>query len=283
MRILKNTQLKIEIIDPVTDRERLGSRYCHGGYIWQVHDLKLGPLLSGPEYPLANPTPFSGQGLPEVFEITLGQNTVQIGEDVAAIGVGLVTRQSEVKPFHVRDNLFAKSVLDWLIEEFSDRICMTTTQQFGKYSLLLQKTVSIDNRKVTSTTQIKNTGSIDLPIRWFAHPFFPKCKDEVYTKFSVEAFMPENKGFAWNDQKQIVMQQKLDWSKGCFQLLALPFGYPITITQNHPLLSQVLIECNFALAWMPIWANDRTFSFEPYFHTVLAPNQNVEWSIAYGF
>lgn len=102
---LTNAHLRLDLLDPTNpaDAARLGPRFCHGGFIWQIHDLSspadtsersgnfqpptlatpapLEPrttasacssptsiaLLSGPEYPSPTPTPFNAQGLPESF------------------------------------------------------------------------------------------------------------------------------------------------------------------------------------------------------------------------
>ena len=74
MLILKNSELTIDLIDPASDQIHLGPRFCWGGYIWQVKDNKLGPLMSGPEWPKAFPDPFNGQGLPESFRYKTRDN-----------------------------------------------------------------------------------------------------------------------------------------------------------------------------------------------------------------
>src|SRR4051812_38779822 len=112
---IENSGLRVSLLDPSADRHRLGSRYCAGGYIWQVTDSQKGELLSGPAYPAEPPT-FDGQGLPEVFEIALGQHQAKLGDDVWVIGVGLVKREGLSKPFHVRDNRKTAEFAPWKVE-----------------------------------------------------------------------------------------------------------------------------------------------------------------------
>ena len=66
---LANAELTVDLLDPTDPAEhaRQGARYCWGGYIWQVRDARLGPLLAGPQWPAPDPTPYNGQGLPESF------------------------------------------------------------------------------------------------------------------------------------------------------------------------------------------------------------------------
>ena len=90
MFTLDGENLKLWLLDPVADADKLGSRYCSGGYVWQLADARHGELLSGPCFPSPSPPPFDGQGLPEVFEIALGQDTATLGQDVWVIGVGRV-------------------------------------------------------------------------------------------------------------------------------------------------------------------------------------------------
>jgi hypothetical protein len=74
------------------------------------------------------------------------------------------------------------------------------------------------------------------------------------------------------------------WNDGSsFQPLILPFGFPIQVEQAHPTCERIRMDCHFPLAHLPIWGNEKTVSFEPYFHTIVEPAQRTEWSIAYHF
>lgn len=64
---LRHGSLRVDLLDPTSEASRLGPRFCAGGYVWQVHDDTVGPLLSGPEGPEPEPDPFNGHGLPESF------------------------------------------------------------------------------------------------------------------------------------------------------------------------------------------------------------------------
>ena len=104
MYTLKNTQLTVSILDPIADLPRLGSRYCSGGYIYQVTDSEKGELLAGPHYPDPNPVPFDGQGAPDMFFTPLSSGEVPLGGEAGCIGVGKVRRTNADHPFDVRFN-----------------------------------------------------------------------------------------------------------------------------------------------------------------------------------
>jgi hypothetical protein len=63
--LLTNDLLSVLILDPTEDTHLFGSRYCTGGYIWQIFHKKYGELLRGPHYPQKCPPVFDGQGAPE--------------------------------------------------------------------------------------------------------------------------------------------------------------------------------------------------------------------------
>ncbi|MDQ3003166.1 MAG: hypothetical protein M3Y08_18135 [Fibrobacterota bacterium] len=283
---LDSAGLRVSILDPVADRKHIGSRYCAGGYIWQVTDAAKGPLFSGPEFPNPDPRPFDGQGVPEVFEIALGAATAKVGEDVWVIGVGRVRRESPLKPFHVRNNFTIMELAPWKTVHAGAMLTMTSRQNFKDWDFSLERRVVLKGRTLISTTVIKNQGKADVPIRWFAHPFFPHAGFEC-GKLSVEcdfpSWVPVAGGFRFNAKGALERNPEHDWKSGCYQLLNLPFGAPMDIIQKHPALGEVKIECKFPVAWMPLWANENTVSFEPYYHTVLHPGSQTEWSIRYGF
>ncbi len=56
MLFLENGRLRIHVLDPVADRSRLGTRYCTGGFIFQVEDLERGaepvPCCRAPRTPM---------------------------------------------------------------------------------------------------------------------------------------------------------------------------------------------------------------------------------------
>ncbi|NLG15891.1 MAG: hypothetical protein GX556_01015 [Fibrobacter sp.] len=291
MFFIRNNQLIVSVLDPVSDRFRLGSRYCTGGYIWQIRDLSKGDLLSGPLYPDPVPSRFDGQGAPEVFETALGAENASVGEQVLVIGVGTVLRSSPVEPFHVRDNPDVVEFCSWRtkINDFS--VVMDSDQEFSKrsgetlneYRLHLQRTVSLQDRQVCSASTLKNTGICKFRVRWFAHPFFPLNSDLSCCSFSTPVSVPENPGFYLTEGKILKRHSEHNWEKGCYQPLGIKSGEPLKITQFHPLSGSVEVNCNFPLAWMPVWGNSRTFSFEPYFDTDLSPGESLSWQISYGF
>jgi hypothetical protein len=282
MYTLANGELTVAILDPVADRDRCGSRYIVGGYIFQITDASQGELLSGPEYPNPRPNLFDGQGAPDHFVTVLGE--APVGGEVAGIGVGRIRRTSDQEPFSVRHNPEVAHFLPWEVSQQNDNITMQTEDQFKDWAYHLTRTVRLHERTVQVQTAIENRGTTTLPIRWYAHPFFPLTPDRVYCKMSPVVTMPENPGYFLNEEGFICQKPDYEWEKGHFQLLDFDkSGESMTFTQRHPLVGEVTAATDFMPDWLPIWSNHRTFSFEPYYIRELAPGEAAAWSIAYHF
>lgn len=282
MLSLGNAELELLLLDPDADSERLGARYCSGGYVYQVTDRRLGPLCAGPQYPTQNPDPFHGQGLPEVFEIALGQHRAHVGDEVLVLGVGRVRRESAVKPFHVRDNPTVTERARYALTTTATAVAMTTVQSYERSALELERRVDLDGRRLESRTRVTNRGDVPLPLRWFAHPFFPLAEGGGVA-LSLEADFAENPGFAWSNDGRIVRKSSHAWASGQYLPIRTALGYELAAKQAHPKLGELDIECRFPLASLALWGNDRTLSLEPFFHTVLEPGNSAVWSIVYRF
>ncbi|HPY38900.1 MAG TPA: hypothetical protein PLM98_00165, partial [Thiolinea sp.] len=145
MYLLKNQSLQIEILDPLTDRDKFGVRYCTGGYIYQISDSQHGKLLSGPTYPESFNW-FDGQGIPDAFNWAPLRSPQTDDSEVLIIGIGIC-------------DLIAKQVKcfsDWQIAESSNELSFTTEQSFDAYALQLTRTLSLNGRTLRSHTSITN-------------------------------------------------------------------------------------------------------------------------------
>jgi hypothetical protein len=284
MYTLENAELSIDILDPETDLARCGSRYCVGGYIYQVTDASHGPLLAGPQYPDPFPNVFDGQGAPDMFVTTLGGEEAPVGGEVGVIGVGRVRRTSPIEPFQVRHNPEVIEFLPWTVERTAKSITMRTEQHVQNWAYRLERMVTLAGRALISRTTIHNQGTAPLPVRWFPHPFFPPTPDGVQCRFSIPISLPENPGYLLDAENFIYLNPDFDWQKGCF--LALEHeavNDSLTVEQRHPSVGIVTTVVDYAPAYLPIWGNANTFSFEPYLQTQLNDSQSATWRIEYRF
>ena len=283
MLTLEDSGLFVEILDPRDDEAQLGARYCSGGYVWQVSDAASGALLSGPRFPAPFPPPFDGQGAPEVFEIALGQDTAKVGDEVWVIGVGRVRRESPLRPFHVRDNPTVVERAAWSVERAPASVTMRSLETFSDFALELERTVSLRERTLTSATTFRNSGARDVPVRWFAHPFFPWSAGVECFDFSLETALPENPGFLTNPSGVVERRPEHAWTAGCYVVPTPSLGGTLEVSVRHPRGRNVQVTCRFPLAWLALWGNDRTVSFEPFHATVVAPGAASAWAIDYRF
>lgn len=284
---LENDQIAVEVLDPVQDVARLGSRYCTGGYIWQVIDHQKGALLTGPEWP-KEPNTFDGQGMPDMFFRALGAEDAPVGGEVSCIGVGRVRRTSPIEPFYVFHNRDVIEFVHWDVGDQTGAetpaVTMRTGHSFRGWAYELERSVTLRGRAVHSHTAIRNLGADSLPVVWFAHPFFPIPAGQVLCRFSIPVSMPENPGYSVNIDGFVARKAGYDWPHGWFQQLDYAkSGADMEVTQIHDAVGEVKVTTDFLPSFLPIWGNDKTFSFEPYFTRDLARGEGTAWSITYQF
>lgn len=282
MLTLADGALTASVLDPTADTARLGARYCAGGYVWQVTDAVLGDAFAGPCFPDAEPPPFDGQGAPEVFEIALGQHEAALGEEVHVIGVGRVRRESSVRPFHVRDNPSITERVAWDVATGPNTLRFRTHARFGDFAYALARTLELRERTLTSSTTLRNLGARVVPLRWFAHPFLPWASARV-CRLSLEYALPDGAALVTDHDDFIARRPDSDWSRGNYVVPRVALGGRLAVEQLHPTFGSVRARCDFPLGGLALWGNERTFSVEPFFQTLVDPGAEARFAVAYDF
>jgi len=279
MLSLSNSALTVLLLDPGSSATQplQGTRYCWGGYIWQVRDA-AGDLVAGPEYPEPQPNPFNGQGLPEAFRVreletgrlltAEGHNGIVIGAGSVAIGQG--------------NSLGLVAPAPWVVTRRPGAIEFQTTQTFGDWIVDLTRTVTLQEREIISATRLRNRGAAVLPVHWFPHPFFQLADGRISGRLPREFKVADNPAFALTDGAFAMQQSFPAGAGGHFQLLQVA-PVPLEATFSHPRLSFVRMRVDYVATKMPVWANHHTFSIEPYLQTEVAPGVERAWSTRYEF
>lgn len=280
MLTLANDTLTVELLDPVADRARLGPRFCHGGYVWQVRDARAGPLLAGPEYPNPAPTAFNGQGLPESFRWGVRGRDKLLTID-AATRRGLVLGAGDAQLDASGDAILTHPCA-WALTRQPDCLEFCARQIFGGWDLELHRTVTLAGRRLVSATSLGNHGANPLPLHWFAHPFFALTDGLISGELPGGFALADNPGFALAHGRFAMKQRYATLHDGHFDLLK-PAPVPLTITLTHPRLRFVRLTADFVADEIAVWANNNTFSIEPYLLTELAPGAAKRWSLTYEF
>lgn len=272
MYTLQNDQLSVDVLDPIADVERFGTRYCTGGYIFQVTDAEQGPLLSGPTYPDSFNT-FDGQGIPDAFNQSPLKDAKSSDTQALIIGIGLCDlEKNEVETF-----------CSWDVQQEGSGLRMHTDQEFAHYALGLTREVSLHGRTVRSSITLANTGRRPIPIRWFPHPFYPQTTSDELCRFNIPVSFPENDGYGLADSGFIARKNWPNWEKGYYQALTHEAHSNLVILQKHPIVGLVAATCSYVPSFFPIWGNKNTFSWEPFLERSAAPGQTLAWSIDYEF
>lgn len=274
MYTLGNTDLTVSVLDPLADQARFGTRYCTGGYIFQVDDARRGPLLSGanyPDYPEGF-IPYNGQGIPDAFNLSPLADARQGGPLALIVGIGVC-------------DLVADTVVEfceWEVEQLPAGLNFRTEQAFQTFALRLERLIALHGRTVRSTTRLTNTGQPFIPLRWFPHPFYPQPDTDELCRFNVPVSMPENPGYV-QAASGFIARKNFPDGRGYFQPLEMEAQTPLVVTQKHPVIGLAVGTCSYVPTWMPIWGNANTFSWEPYLERTVGPEQTVEWWIDYDF
>jgi hypothetical protein len=279
---LANSALTVDLLDPAdpTEQARQGPRYCWGGYIWQVSDARLGPLLAGPQWPQPDPTPHNGKGLPESFRHSdfHTQRPLRLRDDRGwVVGIGEVVRSADAK-------FTVTKPCTWHITPAGDALEFCTAQSGDGYGTQLTRHIALDGRTLTSSTQLTNTGERPLPLHWFAHPFFALNDRLITCDLPAGTTFAENPGYALDTASRLTFKRRFESERdGHFEQLRLPRGQPLRARVSHPLLTEIVFTTDFPPDLCPVWGNSNTWSIEPYLITELAPGATRTWSLRYEF
>jgi hypothetical protein len=270
MYSVANASLTVSILEPIADRERFGTRYCTGGYIFQVTDAKLGAVMSGPRYPDGFST-FDGQGIPDAFNLAPLDGPAGTGQALI-LGIGLCDRAKDT----------VLEFCQWEVAPGPTSLTFRTRHNFNGYQVDLERTVTLLNRTVRSATRLSNLGRPFLPVRWFPHPFYPQPAGDELCRFNVPFTLADSPGFTVAENGYVT-RKAWPWTTGYFLSVDHAAQANLVVQQRHPLLGLVSATCSYVPAFMPIWGNHATFSWEPFYERTLGPGQSAQWWIDYDF
>ena len=171
----------------------------------------------------------------------------------------------------------------WDVTHTATSIVMRTRHDFQGFQVELERTVALIHRTVRSTTHAKNTGRAFTPVRWFPHPFYPQPETDELCRFNAPVRLADSPGFAMAENG-FITRKAWPWTDGYFLPVDHQAQANLVVSQRHPLLGLVSATCSYVPAFMPIWGNHTTFSWEPFFERTLGPGRvRAEASVRMNF
>lgn len=267
---LLTDELRVQVLDPVADRALTGVRYCTGGYVFQVHDERLGPLMSGPTYP-DDFNWFDGQGIPDAFALAPVHG---VEPHALVLGVGVC-------------DLAARTVVDpctWDVTQEPGMLTFRTSHAFEGVACTLERRLTLVGRVLSSTTTLRQ-GSDEraLPVVWFPHPFFPQPADDALFRASTALRAPENDGFEVVDGTALRRRRLPEGHIGPYLELEHAADGPLRLEHRHDLLGAVAMATTYVPGRFAVWGNHHTVSPEPFLERSLAPGEDLTWAVTYTF
>jgi len=281
MLFLENPLLRVAVLDPTdpADIARQGSRYCHGGYVWQVFAAARVPLLAGPEFPQPDPSAFNGQGLPESFRHRRRDGTPLTWSGDTGLGIGIGDLIASTN-----DAVAIRSTCPWSVDRSPDALTFQTRQTGAGFACELTRTLQLVDYTLGSFSQLTNTGNRVLDLQWFAHPFWPLTRGRTQVRLPRGTSLPENPGFEVAADGTLRFRRPfVSPDDSQFALLTLPPHQPLVLSLDHPELARVSFETSFVPDECPVWANAHTISVEPYLNLRLAPGETRRWHVQHRF
>ena len=268
---IKNDSLEVQILDPVTDKDRLGIRYCTGGYIFQVVDQNVGNLMSGPTFP-DQFNWFDGQGIPDAFNLGPLQNPSLDQHHALILGIGIC---------HLPSKTIAEPC-DWTIQREATSVTFSTHHQYDLFEIKLQRTLTLHERTIRSATRVENLGGNLLPMRWFPHPFYPHPTG--HQLFRVNASIDPIAHPAYElGPGEYLYRKAWPWQQGHFLPLNHHANANLAIVQSHPKLGLIGAMSSYIPNFFAVWGNQHTISWEPYLERTVGPAQAFSWWMDYMF
>jgi len=274
-----NSELRVDILDPTRDADLLGPRFCAGAFVWQVHDLEKGPMLSGPEGPEPKPDPFNGHGLPEACRdrSRSGHQWLWQGDEGFAPGVGTLGRNE--------NGVIITQPATWHLDIGPTRAEFRSRHQAAGYDAELVRILELDDRTLRSQSELTNHGPKTMELEWFAHPFFAlDAAGGITIELPATASLPADAGFILTGNRLTPARRYHGQEDGAFVLLEGIDASPLAATISHPKLADgIRFSTDFAPSECPIWMNGFTFSIEPY-QRLMIPSQAAQtWQLTYQF
>ncbi len=196
----------------------------------------------------------------------------EVNKNVLILGIG----QCDLKEDKVNEPCTWSVTQEDFLIRFSTHHLFWRAQPYRRaQSLAFRKDDPLSNNRLQLRKHVN-------PDSMVSAPFFPQPETVELCRFNAPVFLPDNEGYGFARSGFICRRSKT-WNRDYYQAVNHEAHSNLYVLQRHPKLGLVAGACSYIPTFLPIWGNERTFSWEPYMECTIAVGQEKHWHIDYIF
>lgn len=291
MYTLQNGRLEVTIAEP--NKECRTCRFDRAGFITGVKLDGKYDFLAQEDMRDGSPSS-GGMGLCCEIQCDPMSETVAVGEKFPKFGVGNLTKTDD-KPYSFM-NTYPCEDYDIAVSMTENIISFSTLpKEIDGYSISQIKTITIDDNRLTITSQLKNVGTKEITFDEYCHNFMTLNHKKVNKDYCLEIpcvempvgeiktvdvatpFLSDGKSLSKSRESMVFALYAFNESQ---MKKVDTYGWKLTDKSNGLCVTET---DDFDVPKVTVWSVGDAISPEMFFSAALKPGEEAKWSRTYSF